>query len=210
MSVPTSRSKFPSPRNNGFVRVGRLNLDDWAIRGLALAAVHVVVRSAMGDLVTRAPMHDGVFRLLAIAIVVLAALIWSAFDGARDGRQTPNPKHNADLTILWLKAAVIGSIIAGAASWAVGQATTIGVGRNSLFFELTSGAAFTMVLIFAPAVAGVTVGRHLGRRNQKRKNASQPTTDEDDEELEYLDDEVIDHSYDGPNRHIVQKLPKHR
>ncbi|MFV9452110.1 B-4DMT family transporter [Rhodococcus sp. NM-2] len=175
----------------------------WLIRGLVLAVVHVLVRAAMGVGVTNHPSSDSALRLLAIGAVVVVALVWGILDGICKGRDSPSAQ-NADLTIIWLEAAAVAAVLAGVLAWIVGQATSIGVGRNSLFFEATSGAAFTLMLIFAPAVAGSIVGHYLTLRNtkgQKVAAVSQNKNVEYLEDFEYLEEEIVDHSYEGPHQH---------
>jgi hypothetical protein len=97
---------------------------------------------------------------------------------------------------------MIAAILAGATSWLVGQLTTISVGRNSLFFELTSGAAFTMLLIFLPASAALACGRLLFRRNSRPEDLEVGAHLETDyppqREYDYLDEETTEHAYDRP------------
>lgn len=71
--------------------------------------------------------------------------------------------------MVWLKAAVLGGLAAGVVTWLVQLVVDFSVGQNTLFFELTSGAAFTILLIFIPATISVFLGRLLAGREAKKK-----------------------------------------
>lgn len=129
-----------------------------------MTSVHVVTRVVLGIAVTQWPLHGSILRWLALALVVLAALLWGALDGIRDARSAADEESGADLTMMWLKAAAVAGLLAGAVSWLIGVITGIALGDNTLFFELTSGAAFTILLVFLPAMLAVSIGRFLVRR----------------------------------------------
>ncbi|MFE3291418.1 B-4DMT family transporter [Rhodococcus sp. NPDC059234] len=144
-------------------------MNSWLLRGLGMALVHVVTRVLLGVAVTEWPLHGSTLRWLGVAVVILAALIWAGLDGIRDARAHPGEEEQgADLTMRWLKAAVVAGLLAGAVSWLVGSVSDIALGENSLFFELTSGAAFTILLVFVPAMAAVAAGRFIVRRDAKK------------------------------------------
>ncbi|WP_181763013.1 B-4DMT family transporter [Rhodococcus spelaei] len=144
-------------------------MNSWLLRGLGMAFVHVVTRVLLGIAVTEWPLHGSTLRWLGVAVVILAALIWAGLDGIRDARAHPGEEEEgADLTMRWLKAAVVAGLLAGAVSWLIGAVSDIALGENSLFFELSSGAAFTVLLVFVPAMAAVTVGRLIVRRDAKK------------------------------------------
>lgn len=103
-------------------------------------------------------------RMIALVVVVLAALLWGWFDAVRDRKKNPDPEHGGDLTMRWLKASVLGGILAGLGSWLVDLVPSLEVTQNPLFFELTSGAAFTVLLIFVPTMLAVAVTRILLNR----------------------------------------------
>ncbi len=66
----------------------------------------------------------------------------------------------------WLAAGAVTGLVGGFVTWLVDTVTSIPVGVKSLFFELTSGAAFTVLLVFLPAMAAVAVGRFLVRHDK--------------------------------------------
>lgn len=146
----------------------------WAIRGLGVAGVHVLARVVLGVAILQWSREGYFLRWIAVALVILAATIWGGIDGIRDRRGHPDPTGGTDLTMLWLLAAACGAPLAGVVTWLVGRVTGVPVGEDSLFFEITVGAAFTMLLVFVPAVVAVAVGGRLaGRETEVR-----PTADE--------------------------------
>ncbi|RQM31722.1 B-4DMT family transporter [Rhodococcus ruber] len=146
----------------------------WLLRGLGLTLVHVLVRVLLGVALVQWPLQGSMLRMVALAVVVLAAIVWAGLDGIRDQRAHPQSEDGADLTMLWLKAAAVTGLAAGLLTWLIDTVSPIQVGVKSLFFELTSRAAFTVLLVFVPATAAVMLGRLLVRRDQ-RKSAGTAT-----------------------------------
>lgn len=146
----------------------------WLLRGLGLALVHVVVRVLLGAALIQWPLQGSVMRWAGLVVVVAAALVWAGLDGIRDRRAHPDPDDGADLTMRWLAAGAVTGVVGGAVTWLVDTVTPIPVGVKSLFFELTSGAAFTVLLVFLPAMAAVTVGRYLVGRDRRGDDGDAP------------------------------------
>ncbi|RVW04050.1 B-4DMT family transporter [Rhodococcus xishaensis] len=134
-------------------------MNGWVVRGLGLALVHVVVRTFLGAAVTQWPQQGSIMRWFALILVILAAIAWAGLDGIRDRRAYPDPDDGADLTMMWLKAAFVTGVVAGALSWFVELVLDIPVTNGGLFFELTSAAAFTVLVVFVPATIAITLGR---------------------------------------------------
>lgn len=151
----------------------------WLLRGLGLTLVHVLVRVLLGVALVQWPLQGSMLRMVALAVVVLATIVWAGLDGIRDQRAHPQSDDGADLTMLWLKAAAVTGLAAGLLTWLIDTVGPIQTGVKSLFFELTSGAAFTVLLVFVPATAAVMLGRLLVRRDQ-RKSAGTATGRPDD------------------------------
>ncbi|WP_072801919.1 B-4DMT family transporter [Rhodococcoides yunnanense] len=144
----------------------------WVVRGIGMGLINVGVRILLGAAVAQWPLHGSQLRWIGMAVVLLAVVVWAGLDGIRDRRANPDPEYGADLTMLWLKAAVLGGLLAGLLSWLVGLIVDFSLGQNSLFFELTSGAAFTILVIFIPATISVFLGRLLTSRDAKKKLAT--------------------------------------
>ncbi|WP_137724487.1 B-4DMT family transporter [Prescottella subtropica] len=149
-------------------------MNGWVVRGLGLAVVYVVVRTFLGAAVTQWPEQGSVMRWFSLVLVILAAFLWGAFDGIRDRRADPDPDHGADLTMPWLKAAFVAGILGGVAAWLVGMLFDIAVTSNGLLFEVTSGAAFTVLLVFVPAMIGVALGRLVAGRDTGKTGTGVP------------------------------------
>ncbi len=143
-------------------------MNAWVVRGLGMALIHVFVRVILGVSITQWPLQGSALRWLALLIVVFVALIWAGIDGIRDRRRNPEPEDGADLTMLWLKAALLGGIVAGVGSWLANLIPSLNVTQNSFFFEITSGAAFTVLLIFVPAMLAVFLGRFFVSRESRK------------------------------------------
>jgi hypothetical protein len=138
----------------------------WLLRGLGLAVVHVVVRVLLGAALIQWPLQGSILRWAGLAVVILAAVAWAGLDGIRDRRAHPDAEDGDDLTMRWLAAGAVTGLVGGFVTWLVDTVTAIPVGVKSLLFELTSGAAFTVLLVFLPAMAAVAVGRFLVRHDK--------------------------------------------
>lgn len=143
----------------------------WVVRGIGMSLVNIGVRILLGMAVTQWPLNGSQLRWLGIAAVLLIVIVWAGLDGIRDRRSNPDPDDSSDLTMVWLKAAVFAGLVAGLVSWLLQLIVDFSMGYNTLVFELTSGAAFTILLIFIPATAAVFLGRLLSNRDAKKKLA---------------------------------------
>ncbi|GAA2049453.1 B-4DMT family transporter [Williamsia deligens] len=146
----------------------------WLLRGLPLAAVHIVARVLLGMAIVHSPLHGLLWKTIAVAAVVLIPLIWGGIDGIVDGRAHDDPDDYADLTMRWLKAGLLAGVLAGVIGWALANYVFAGMGRNSLLIELFAGGSFTALLVFLPAMVGAAVGRFLARRQRRRQQGDQP------------------------------------
>ncbi|MEH3155355.1 MAG: B-4DMT family transporter [Gordonia paraffinivorans] len=140
----------------------------WLIRGLPLAAVHIVARVLLGMAIVHSPLHGTWWKTIAVAAVVIIPLIWAGIEGIADGRAHDDPDDYEDLTMRWLKAGLLAGVVAGIVGWALANYVFAGMGRNSFFIELFAGGSFTALLVFLPAMVGASVGRFLARRQRRR------------------------------------------
>ncbi|OZD10158.1 hypothetical protein CH275_00170 [Rhodococcus sp. 06-235-1A] len=141
----------------------------WAVRGIGMGLFNVVVRLLLGAAVSMWPLSGSALRWVAYALVLLVIIVWAGIDGVRDRRKHPDPDNGEDLTMVWLKAAVVGGLLGGLLSWIVDFFVDFSLGQNGLIFELTSGAAFTVLTIFVTASIAVFVGRLIVNREAKKK-----------------------------------------
>ncbi|AEF40298.1 B-4DMT family transporter [Hoyosella subflava] len=151
-------------------------MDLWLLRGLLLAAVITFVRAVLGIGIYTWPESGGVQRTIALIVVLLAALAWPFFDGRRDAQENEDPEDRADLTLFWLKAALVAALVSGAASWLLSFVIP-GASVQSLIFELTIGTGFVTLLLSIPAQIGILTGRAYGEYSRKR---SAPAEEEDE------------------------------
>jgi lysylphosphatidylglycerol synthetase-like protein (DUF2156 family) len=140
-----------------------------------MAAVVIVVRTVLGIGLFVWPTQGSVMKLISLLIVILVALIWTAFDSREEAYRVAEPEDRGDLTMLWLKAAITAGVISGAVCWVL-KFVVPGIGTNPLWFELTVGAAFITLLISLPAVFGLLIGRVLGDRKRHKEH---PTEEEE-------------------------------
>ncbi len=136
----------------------------WLIRGVALAVVLVVVRSALAWGVVALPTYGTAQRFTAIAVVLAVAIVLGGCDGLIDARANPVKEQGIDLAGRWFKAALFAGVVSGAVCWAIGTWVLPGIGQGSLPFELVIGACFTALLIVIPASAGTVIGRRLATK----------------------------------------------
>ncbi|WP_068273110.1 B-4DMT family transporter [Aldersonia kunmingensis] len=149
-------------------------MNAWVVRGLVLAVVNVAVRALLGFGIGQWPMQGTPMRLLSLLVVILAAAGWGYVDAKRDRAAYPGEDEGADLTMLWLKAAILGGLAGGALAWLVDMFPSFDLGDNPLFFELTAGAAWTILLIFVPAMIGIGIGHFIARRAEDKAEESAP------------------------------------
>ena len=145
----------------------------WQIRGLVMAAVNIAARILLGFAIIAWPVQSPVYRWLAIAVVVIIAVIWGGYDGIRDARANPDPDDYQDLTVLWLKAGLSAGFVSCLVCWILGTFWINGIGQAGFWIEMTAGLSFITLITYAPAFLGVSIGRWLVRRDQRK--------DEDDD-----------------------------
>src|SRR3546814_17343615 len=133
-------------------------MNAWLVRGLGMALIHVVFRAWLGAAIAQWPLQGSTLRWLSLLIVIVFAAIWGGIDGIRDRRNFPEPEDGADLTMLWLKAALVGGFVAGAASWELSLVTSLELTQPGMFLEVISVAAFTILFLLFPAKHARTVG----------------------------------------------------
>ncbi|MDV7355055.1 hypothetical protein R4282_18840 [Rhodococcus oxybenzonivorans] len=149
-SSPVLTRHGTHPKTGAPANFARRLGDPRIVRGAGCAAVMVSVRVLIGSLLDTWPQHGAWFRGAGAVVVVGAAAAWGAWDRKRADRAP-----DADPTLRWLAAAVVAGVAAGAAAWLLARGGVPVYRINSLPFELTAGAAWTLLLVFVAAVAGL-------------------------------------------------------
>lgn len=155
------------------VMVFRMNA--WLLRAVVLGALVVALRAGLGFAMVDWPTHGALMRLLCLIVLVAVIVAWGVLDGRRDRIASGDAERGADLTMLWLKAAVVGGVGSGLASWILDFVPRFDLGDNGLLFEVTAGAAFIILLIFVPALVGVGIGRMLAERQNGKGRSTPPS-----------------------------------
>ncbi|MFC4126897.1 B-4DMT family transporter [Nocardia rhizosphaerae] len=128
----------------------------WVLRATVFGALVVGLRLLLGFAMATAPTYGIVWRTACLVLIVGAAAAW----GLRDGRAA----DGTDLTVRWMSAGAVAGIGSGAVCWLLDQVPGIALGDSGALFELTSAAAFILLLIFLPALAGIGYGRFRARK----------------------------------------------
>ncbi|WP_154789463.1 B-4DMT family transporter [Nocardia aurantiaca] len=149
-------------------------MNAWVLRAMGLGALTVGLEILLGFGMRYWPTSGAWMRILSLIVLVAAVIAWGWLDGRSDRRANPDPEHGADLTMRWLKAALAGGIGAGLVAWILDFIPGFDLGDQGLVFNITSGAAFIVLLIFIPGMLGVALGRWLAGRDGK-KNAPATT-----------------------------------
>ncbi|APA98124.1 B-4DMT family transporter [Nocardia seriolae] len=149
-------------------------MNAWVLRAVGLGALTVVLETLLGFGMMTWPTGGAWMRILCLIVLVGAVVTWGVLDGRADRRANPDPEHGTDLTMRWLEAALAGGVGAGLVSWILDFIPKFDLGDQGLLFNVTSGAAWIVLLIFIPGVLGVTIGRWLVGR--ERKNGTPAAT----------------------------------
>lgn len=136
----------------------------WLPRGLVFAALMVVVRLVHGALITQFQTRAVLISVTVCGVLALLAFLWGLFDGRADARANPDPDRRADLAMPWLVAGLVAGLLSGVVSWLISMAYPA-LYTAGLMDALTTFAAFTALLVFLPAILGVSLGRWATDRN---------------------------------------------
>jgi MFS family permease len=135
-------------------------MSNWLLRGLAFAALMVIVRLLQGAMINAWETRAGLISIVLVVLFAVAVFIWGLIDGRADARANPDPDRRGDLAMTWLLAGLFAGIVSGAVAWFIGLFyKTLYV--EGLINELTTFAAFTALLVFLVSLAGVALGRWL-------------------------------------------------
>jgi MFS family permease len=135
-------------------------MSNWLLRGLVFAALMVIVRLLQGAMINAWETKAGLISIALIAVYAIVVLVWGLADGRADARANPDPDRRSDLAMTWLLAGLFAGIVSGAVAWFISLFYK-SLYVEGLINELTTFAAFTALLVFLMALAGVTLGRYL-------------------------------------------------
>ncbi|MGH3674265.1 MAG: B-4DMT family transporter [Mycobacterium sp.] len=156
-------------------------MTNWLLRGLVFAALMVFIRLVQGAAINAWETRAGLISIVLVVLYAIAAFVWGLLDGRGDAESNPDPDRRADLAMMWLLAGLFAGIVSGAVAWLISlfyQDLYVG----GLINELTTFAAFTALLTFLAALAGVALGHWLIDRHEDkvpRKHHGLAATDED-------------------------------
>lgn len=124
----------------------------WLSRALVLAVLHAIGAVVLAQLKLSGVGSPTVLTWITFALLIGVSLLWGSIDG---WRRLPQPAQT------WFVAGIVGGLVSGVLNVA-GRALFVDqTGASALGVQLTSGAAFTALLIIVPAVLGVLVGSRL-------------------------------------------------
>ena len=139
-------------------------MSKWLVRGLVFAALMVVVRLIQGVLINAFDAWALTISVTLVVLFAIAALIWGLSDGRADARANPDPDRRGDLAMTWLLAGLFAGVVSGLVSWFISLFYD-NLYAESVLNEVTTFAAFTALVVFVAALAGVAIGRYLVDRN---------------------------------------------
>lgn len=131
-----------------------------------MAVVHAAGALVLVKVKLAAVLPPTMLTWITIALLIGVALLWGSIDGWRrlDGA-----------VITWLIAGVVGGLLGGVLNVA-GRALFVDqTGVSQLPSQLTSGAAFTALLIMVPAWIGFAVGSRLEAPEAEQAAATEET-----------------------------------
>jgi hypothetical protein len=135
-------------------------MSKWLLRGLVFAALMVIVRLVQGTLINAWETKAGLISIVLVVLFAIAVFIWGIVDGQSDARANPDPDRRADLSMAWLMAGLFAGVVSGAVAWFISLFYK-SLYVEALLNELTTFAAFTALLVFLFAIAGVALGHWL-------------------------------------------------
>lgn len=139
-------------------------MSKWLLRGLVFAALMVIVRLLQGALINVMETRALLISVVLVVAFAIAAFIWGWIDGRDDARANPDPDRRGDLAMAWLLAGLFAGIVSGIVAWFISLFYD-NLYAEGLLNEVTTFAAFTALLTFLFAIAGVALGRGLVDRN---------------------------------------------
>lgn len=124
----------------------------WLTRGLVLAVLHAAASVIHAKLLTGQSADRTLLTWVVIALLVGVALMWGSIDGWRRAEQP---------MLTWLIAGLVAGPLGGVLN-VIGRALFVDqTGVSDLWPQVSTGAAFTALLVIVPAGVGLLVGARL-------------------------------------------------
>jgi MFS family permease len=135
-------------------------MSKWLLRGLVFAALMVIVRLLQGAMINAWETKAGLISIVLVVLFAVAVFFWGLIDGRADARANPDPDRRGDLAMTWLLAGLFAGVVSGVVAWFISLFYK-SLYVEALINEVTTFAAFTALLTFLMAIAGVALGRWL-------------------------------------------------
>ena len=139
-------------------------MSKWLLRGLVFAALMVFVRLLQSVLINALDTWALTISITLVVLFAIAVFVWGLADGRGDARANPDPDRRGDLAMAWLLAGLFAGFVSGLVAWIISLFYD-NLYAEALLNEVTTFAAFTALLVFVAAIAGVAIGRYLVDRN---------------------------------------------
>src|SRR5215204_1145173 len=130
-------------------------MSKWLLRGLVFAALMVIVRLLQGAMINAWETKAGLISIVLVVLFAIAVFIWGFIDGQTDARSNPDPDRRGDLAMTWLLAGLFAGVVSGVVAWFISLFYK-SLYVEALLNEVTTFAAFTALLVFLFAIAGVS------------------------------------------------------
>ena len=154
-------------------------MSKWLLRGLVFAALMVIVRLLQGAMINAWETKAGLISITLVVLFAIAVFIWGLIDGRADARANPDPGRREDLAMTWLLAGLFAGVVSGAVAWFISLFYK-SLYVEALLNELTTFAAFTALVVFLFAIAGVALGHWLvDRKGAEVPHHGTSITDDD-------------------------------
>jgi hypothetical protein len=159
-------------------------MSKWLLRGLVFAALMVIVRLLQGAMINAWETKALLISVTLVVLFAIAVFVWGLIDGRADARANPDPDHRGDLAMTWLLAGLFAGIVSGAVAWFISLFYK-SLYVEALLNEVTTFAAFTALLVFLFAIAGVAlarwnVDRKLEKLPRRHHGLAEAAADQDD------------------------------
>ncbi|MDT5064123.1 MAG: hypothetical protein QOK02_278 [Mycobacterium sp.] len=135
-------------------------MSKWLLRGLAFAALMVVVRLLQGAMINAWETQALLISITLVVLFTIAAFLWGLTDGRADAAAQPDPDRRGDLAMTWLLAGLFAGIVSGLVAWFISLFYD-NLYAEGLLNEISTFAAFTALVVFLAAITGVALGRYL-------------------------------------------------